>query len=552
MSLIPAKPKVLIVSGGYLSAKDDNLWVLLKKQIAQYTLAQDSWLEAKVKLGFAEPLLSGALELRKAKRKMPSELQKFFDSTENLSTPELTEVVLATELRDAGLDFEILTYDDLFRRPKHAKTLMDRCEVTFASSTFLRDLSELMPLVNTLWRSGKKLIVGGALAGSLCHDWEGSPKVDVLAIGYGEMLIPALAKWIHSGFSVLAPPEGGRLVNKAHTQFMYSGVPATLNLDHLTRPDWALVEKYHGEDFSLIHYESVRGCPYRCAFCNYPFLFDDFKFRTKSARRMAEDWAFYKKELGVKYIGCLDSLFTMPKSRLIDFCNELLARNVDVKWFCYARADDLADLQVVELMKRAGCIQVQIGVESGDRQQLLNMSKGASIEDTAKGLQNCRKAGLTSVATLVVGFPGETESSLEATFQFLKANPPDFYFLCIFSTRVPGVPVLSKANREKFGLVTDDNAHTISPYWTHRTMSCADVGVQVRRLNRRLVDEKVSLDAALFYKSVLKFTPSLWEQLLDFQYRSQQRKWLRLVFDWIHFWVDWNLKRKVRRRFGLA
>src|SRR5690606_18005 len=139
-------------------------------------------------------------------------------------------------------------------------------------------------------------------------------------------------------------------------------------------PDWRVAEKYHDTKFSHIYYESVRGCPYRCSFCNYPFLFDDKKFRMKSADKIASDWKFYHEELGVQHITCLDSLFTMPKNRLIDLCEQLINNKSTMTWTCYARADDLADEEIVKLMKKAGAHQVQIGIESGNQLMLDQMN----------------------------------------------------------------------------------------------------------------------------------------------------------------------------------
>lgn len=171
--------------------------------------------------------------------------------------------------------------------------------------------------------------------------------MDVLAVGYGELLVPRLADWVRSGYQRLAPPPGGRLVERDQTLILHSGSPGDRDLDFLPTPDWALSARDRGRGYRMLYYESVRGCPYRCSFCNYPFLFDDTKFRYKSARKMADEWAAYVERLGVEYITALDSLFTMPRKRLMDFCHLLIARNTRVKWVCYARADDLQDLDVV-------------------------------------------------------------------------------------------------------------------------------------------------------------------------------------------------------------
>ena len=102
---------------------------------------------------------------------------------------------------------------------------------------------------------------------------------------------------MRSGFTTLVPPSGGQLVLRGPTQILYSGVPQTNNLDSLPMPDWSLSQVDRGMRYRMIYYESVRGCPYRCNFCNYPYLFSDNRFRYKSAGRMVDEWEHYLNTL---------------------------------------------------------------------------------------------------------------------------------------------------------------------------------------------------------------------------------------------------------------
>lgn len=542
----PPVHRVLIVTGGYLSARDEGLAVALWKQLVQARHSRHAWFETKVKATLAEPIVKARWHARLHHRRMSPALRALAAARDNFATPELTEVVLATALAREGLDFELLTYDDLLRGTGERDRKLHDCTVIFASATFLRDLSELEPLVARLKRPWNRLVVGGALAGTLHTHWKGSPLVDILAVGYGERLVPALAAWIRSGFTVLQPPEGGRVVRKRHSQVLFSGVPASRSLDDLERPDWALVARRRGARYRMIHYESVRGCPYRCAFCNYPYLFDDTKFRTRSAERMVDDWAHYVETMGVEYITCLDSLFTMPRARLVAFCEALLARGVRVKWICYARADDLCDPAVVALMRAAGCIQVQVGIESGDQGQLDRMNKRTTVRDNVRALAACRSAGLTTLVSLVVGFPGETAATLRTTCDVLAEAPPDFHFLAAFSTRVATVPILQPEQARRVGLVTDANPRTVSPYWRHDTMSCTEVGGQVRWMTRELSRRRISLDASVFYQGILHYTPALRDEMLDFQEDALGgHPWLSRAFDRLHREIDRRLRRDV-------
>lgn len=540
--------RVLIVTGGFLNEKETSVWRALRKQVLQWGAAEAAWLDLKIKLVLAEPIVAAHWNRLRKRSRVPQSVREYFAHQDTVVTPELTEVVLMTLLRDAGLGFEHVSVDDLFARPAHVARLVRDCDCVFLSATLLRDLSELEPVVRRLRRQGARIVVGGALAGLLADGWEGMPEVDVVAVGYGELLVPALARWIAGGFATIEPPSGGRMERRRHTTFVWSGAPRDRSLDFLPTPDWRLAEQVHGQRFSMVYYESVRGCPYRCNFCNYPYLFDDDRFRYKSARRIADDWQRYAEETGAKFITCLDSLFTVPRQRLTALCDELSRRNLGVKWVCYARADDLAEPGVAHMMRAAGAVQVQIGIESGDQGQLDNMDKQCSVESNLAALEQCRAAGIVSVISLIAGFPGETAQSLERTYRFLEAGRPDFYFPATFSTRAYKVPILSAANRARFGLVTQTQLRTVAPYWRHATMSCEEAGNHVRALNDRVMREGVSLNAALFYPGILHYRPEQRPALLAYQRElALDSRLLRWLFDRANAWVDARLSRDVSR-----
>ena len=543
----PALPdKVLVITGGLLNEKETSVLRAARKQLLQWRAAKSAWLDLKIKLVMAEPMVAAHFARRKAGRRLAPKVRAYFAHAASQETPELTEVVLATALRQEGMAYASASVDEVFGRGARMRRLLAECNCVFLSATLLRDLSEVLPLLALLKQPHNRIVLGGALANLLADDWQGVPEVDLLAVGYGELLVPVLVRYIRSGFADLAAPAGGRLEQRGATRVLRSGVPDTRDLDFLPTPDWAQAARDHGRRFDMLYYESVRGCPYRCNFCNYPNLFDDTRFRYKSAQKIADDWQRYAEESGARYITCLDSLFTMPRARLAELCNELVKRKVGIKWICYARADDLADPDTVRMMLDAGAHQVQIGIESGHQQQLDNMDKRCTVEANHQALANCRKAGLTSVISLIVGFPGETVATLETTYRFLEATPPDFYFLATFSTRVANVPILSVANRRRFALHTDNNAHTVAPYWEHASMSSADVGNHVRQLNRRLMDNRIALNAPMFYSGILGFDGAQREDLLDFQQAALRgHPLLGRGFDLANRWLDRHLARSI-------
>ena len=80
--------------------------------------------------------------------------------------------------------------------------------------------------------------------GSIHGQWPGHESVDLVAVGYGEFLVPVIADWIKSGYSRIEAPETGRIEEKEFSTFVFSGSPPTLSLDFIKRPDWRRSEPF--------------------------------------------------------------------------------------------------------------------------------------------------------------------------------------------------------------------------------------------------------------------------------------------------------------------
>ena len=102
------------------------------------------------------------------------------------------------------------------------------------------------------------------------------------------------------------------------------------------------------------------------------------------------------------------------------------------------------DLDLARLMKKAGCVQVDIGVESGSPKVLKALKKGETPEQTAAAFKACHDAGIAPMGTFLVGCPEETMEDVELTRQLVKRIKPsfsEFYFLIPF----PGSELFEQA-----------------------------------------------------------------------------------------------------------
>jgi radical SAM superfamily enzyme YgiQ (UPF0313 family) len=176
------------------------------------------------------------------------------------------------------------------------------------------------------------------------------------------------------------------------------------------------------------------------------------------------------------------------------------------------------------------------------------MDKACTVASNARAIDLCRKHGLTTVASLIVGFPGETRETLGRTLDFMRSHPPDFFFLAPFSTRATGVPLLSAVNRDRFQLETTNHLRTGAPYWRHRTMSSTEMGNHVRSLHRILMSEKIALHGALYHHRLLDYRPDERATLLEEQRQISAGTPLQCwLFDRLNAFVDKRLVNDLER-----
>jgi radical SAM superfamily enzyme YgiQ (UPF0313 family) len=219
------------------------------------------------------------------------------------------------------------------------------------------------------------------------------------------------------------------------------------DLDSLPAPAWDLFEL--NRYLPILPLQLGRGCPWaKCAFCSHGKL--SGKRRERSARISADELERDVRDYGITNFRTTDSSPTY--GTLYDFSDEIIARGLkeryDVKWCTLVRASELDD-ELMEKMHEAGCTAIFIGAESGDDQQLWLMKKGEMVEDNLSAIRAAKKAGVKVAVSSIIGFPGETEESIQRTVDFVRESNPDsamFYPLGV----LPNTPLADAP--EKYGI----------------------------------------------------------------------------------------------------
>jgi radical SAM superfamily enzyme YgiQ (UPF0313 family) len=208
--------------------------------------------------------------------------------------------------------------------------------------------------------------------------------------------------------------------------------------------------------FFSVH--SSRGCPFNCVYCPYPLAFGRV-WRGLSPRRTVDEIEHLVNTYGVQGIWFRDQTFSMNIKRAIAICDEILERGLAVPWTCETRADRLPR-NLVRTMKRAGCVRVSIGVETGDPQQLSSMGKrGYSIRTIENAFRITREEGLLRKAFVLVGLPGESWKTIQNTRKLLERIRPDTLTVDIV-TPYPGTSLYEMAERNNWIITKDWSKYT--------------------------------------------------------------------------------------------
>ena len=179
------------------------------------------------------------------------------------------------------------------------------------------------------------------------------------------------------------------------------------------------------------HIITGRGCPFSCAYCGSPALWHRTA-RFRSVANVMGELEFLKKNYQSTLIHFADDTFTLKKDRAKEICQQIIDRKLNIGWLCDTRADCL-DKELINLMKKAGCIRIKIGVESGSNRVLKAIHKGETKEKIRQAVDWIKEAGLPLTVYFMTGFPTETNEDLKETIEFARELEADYYSLSVLA-----------------------------------------------------------------------------------------------------------------------
>ena len=322
---------------------------------------------------------------------------------------------------------------------------------------------------------GVRICMGGTHVSALWKDTLDVHKgVDFVAIGEYDFTLRDLARAINARAHDFTGIEG--LACRSADGASVSG-PAREFIDDVDVLPWIapIYKKFLNPAnyyFAIAHHPMAmliggRGCPARCTYCVYPQVMHGHRYRTRSADSIVGEMLWIQKNMPeVREIVFEDDTFTADKRFARRVAELVKLRGVGLPWFANIRTN--TDRETLALLKSAGLRCCAVGFESGDDAMLSAMHKGETVEVHRRFMKDCRELGIMVHGCFMVGFPGETRETMEATFNLAVELAPDsaqFYPVMPF----PGTEYYKWA-RLSGVLDTLDYSRWLDAHGGHRTV----------------------------------------------------------------------------------
>ncbi len=312
------------------------------------------------------------------------------------------------------------------------------------------DRFEAMRLLRLLKSENPDLFItaGGPHFSITAHDaLQNEPALDAVILGEGEITFNRLVYALEKKED-LSRIKG--LVLRYNREIISTGQPDRIdNIDELPQPAWQLFNHDLYRDYRVKGFSgritgviSSRGCPYRCAFCSSPSFWGR-RYNLRSPKLFVDEIERLYREFDYNSFIFWDDTFTVNREHVERVCTEIYTLKLDIKWIAAARVN-LANRQLFRTMRRAGCVGVNFGIESGSDRILKSIHKETTASNSFSAVKMAVEEGLNVRAFFIFGHPDETTEDVVQTVELIdrlrslgKGVSTEYGYLAIF----PGTEV---------------------------------------------------------------------------------------------------------------
>lgn len=364
-----------------------------------------------------------------------------------------------------------------------------------------REFAEVVRMNNAIRRLGRDIItiVGGAQPTYRSEDFLDNG-FNFVGIGEGEVTLFEFVKEVFNHSYRWAEVKG--LVWKDGEKIIRNPPRDLMTSDELNDlpilPYHKIDKKYFDLDLRIIRglalkgtlMMTTRGCPFSCSYCGCNLIFGR-KLRFFSLAHIEREVRHLKENYGIEAVWLVDDIFTVKRDHVIGVAN--IFKKYGLIWGCQSRVDSINE-DLIKIMKDAGCVQVDFGIESGSQRILDDvMGKQITIEQVMNAMRLAKKYGLRTLANFMIGLPTETYEDLRMTEKLADRIKADVNIFTI-ATPLPGTRLYNMVNEK------------ISPH--EYPLLDWNGSVLMEKINkselRNLTKERLRLERKYFLRTVVR------------------------------------------------
>lgn len=181
------------------------------------------------------------------------------------------------------------------------------------------------------------------------------------------------------------------------------------------------------------------GCPYKCIFCCINAPFDVNRYRMRSPEKVVEEIAYLHDTYGVHTFKIIDEMFVLNERHVASICDLLIARDLDLNIWAYARVDTVKP-EMLDKLRRAGIRWLALGIESGSSHVRDGAQKSLRHDDIVGIVREIQQAGIHVIGNYIFGLPDDDRASMRKTLKMaleLNCEFANFYSAMAY----PGSPL---------------------------------------------------------------------------------------------------------------
>jgi radical SAM superfamily enzyme YgiQ (UPF0313 family) len=351
--------------------------------------------------------------------------------------PPIGLMYVAAALEKAGFEVQILDNYLMKKSTNEIKQLVTSLNpqivgITCGSATYSRSIETAKAIKEVLPKC--KTVVGGWHASYVPDSLLANPEIDYVVMGEGERAITQLATCITNGNESAATTIPGVAFRRQGINI--KNPPKFIeNMDELPYPARHLIPlELYDRTIEYLNAKPAdvmsisRGCVFDCGFCETRKLWGNI-CRAFSPQRVIGEIQDLMSKYGTKGIYFINDNFTLRKKETLELCNLMIKNKLALEWVCDTRVD-LVDQELLEAMSKAGCKTIWFGVESGSQRILQRIGRNTTLEQIETAFKLCRKNGIQTACSFMLGVPDETLKDMEMSLKFAKKLNPDW---CLFN-----------------------------------------------------------------------------------------------------------------------